>query len=359
MSFRLSTRQIRLAAASVALLAVLAGSVQGGERSRGRAIEFSNPKSDEVTTNLHQLTSKKDGLKQLEEDLYQPLQSFAPRGSLEGVVAPPPPPRRTSAIQNKRVKELLERRKDWIFMTPEDLLGGPTADEIFKNPKLGPDGMEKQQLDPVERYYQRLIAKRSVAKDPTQDSDESAFGSSDKSTLREDIAAADDSKLPAALRESAQSLSKSFEAENADSPFAQGPAHGTLSDTFGLGNGTPSKADALAHRKFMNEYHALVDTTWHPPAGANTENPFASLLDPPQPAAKPAAGLGGPSLPAAHNGFTAAMDAAYPRLGPSGLPDVNAQALGQTLPAPALPRAEPTRTGPPAPTFEAPKRAFQ
>ncbi len=35
-------------------------------QERGRSIEFSAPKSDELSTNLHQLTSKKDSLKQLE-----------------------------------------------------------------------------------------------------------------------------------------------------------------------------------------------------------------------------------------------------------------------------------------------------
>ena len=98
MSFRLSSRQICLAVAALAMSGLLVCSAQAGGKERGRPIEFSEPKSDEVTTNLHQLTSKKDGLKQLEEDLYKPLQSFAPKSSLDGVAAPPPqaPPRRRS-----------------------------------------------------------------------------------------------------------------------------------------------------------------------------------------------------------------------------------------------------------------------
>ena len=88
MSFRLSSLQVCLgAAAAVALSGLLVCSAQAGGKERGRPIEFSAPKSDEVTTNLNQLTSKKDGLKQLEEDLYRPLQSFSPKSSLDGVVA--------------------------------------------------------------------------------------------------------------------------------------------------------------------------------------------------------------------------------------------------------------------------------
>ena len=141
-------------------------SAQAGGKQRGRSIEFSEPKSDEVTTNLHQLTSKKDGLKQLEEDLYKPLQivhaqEFARRRRRS---ASPPPA--GPVIQSKRAKELLERRKNWVFMSPEDLLAGPTVEEILKAPEYDADGQEKKELPPLERYYQRLAAKRPGGKQP-------------------------------------------------------------------------------------------------------------------------------------------------------------------------------------------------
>ena len=53
------------------------------------------------------------------------------------------------------------------------------------------------------------------------------------------------------------------------------------------------------------------------------------------------------------------MDVINPLLGPAALPDVNAQALGQTRPTPALPTVEPTRVAPLAPKFTAPKRSFR
>src|SRR5512147_1595955 len=121
MSFRLCALRVCRATVTLAVTGLLVSSAYAADRQRGRPIEFSAPKSDEVTTNLHQLTSKKDGLKQLEEDLYKPLRSFTPKSSLEGVVAPPARPPSPPVIQNKRVKELLERRKNWVFMTPKDL----------------------------------------------------------------------------------------------------------------------------------------------------------------------------------------------------------------------------------------------
>src|ERR1039457_4562947 len=108
MSFRLLSLQICLGVVLLAAGGLLVCSAEAGEKERGRPIEFSVPKSDEVTTNLHELTSKKDGLKQLEEDLYKPLQMFAPKSSLDGGVAPPVRPPAGSVIQSKRAKELLE-----------------------------------------------------------------------------------------------------------------------------------------------------------------------------------------------------------------------------------------------------------
>src|ERR1035441_1606605 len=87
---------------------------------------------------------------------------FTPKSSLEGVVAPPPRPPAESVIQSKRVRELLERRKNWVFMTPEDLLAGPTVDDILKTPQYDANGEEKKELSPMLAYYRRLAAKRTA-----------------------------------------------------------------------------------------------------------------------------------------------------------------------------------------------------
>src|SRR5574340_1635244 len=101
MSFRLPIPRICLGVATVALGGLLTCNTQAGGKERGRSIEFSESRSQEVTTNLNQLSSKKDRLKQLEEDFYGPLQSFAPRSSLEGVTAPPPRPAMRPAVPSK------------------------------------------------------------------------------------------------------------------------------------------------------------------------------------------------------------------------------------------------------------------
>ena len=106
------------------------------------------------------------------------------------MVAPPARPAATPAIQSKRVKELLERRKNWVFMSPEDLVGAPTVEEILKAPELGPDGQEKKELPALERYYERLATKRSATDNPLQPKNDDLFGTPGQSKSRDERAAA-------------------------------------------------------------------------------------------------------------------------------------------------------------------------
>jgi hypothetical protein len=356
MSFRLSSLRIGFGLLAVAASSLLLCSAQGGGKERGRSIDFSEPKSDEITTNLHQLTSKKDSLKQLEEDLYQPLQAFTPKSSLEGVVAPLPRPPAVSAIQNKRVKELLERRKNWVFMTPEDLLSGPTVEEILKSPQYEKNGQEKKELPPLERYYQRLSAKRTGRINPSQSTSDDLFGTPKASNSRDQIDSGDDANLPSGLRESALALKQLAAPDTSGDPFALSAPRNSFSDTFGLDGNALPKEEVLAHKKYMDEYRSLVDPGWQRPDAANPVNPLPNLANTARPTGNPAAGLGGLPSPAAHKGLEAQLDITHPLLGPPGLPDVNAQALGQPRSAPDLPTVESPKMV--APTFTAPKRTF-
>ena len=359
MSFRLSSPLICLGAAVLAVSGLLVCTARAGGKERGRSIEFSVPKSDEVTTNLHQLTSKKDGLKQLEEDLYQPLQNFGSESSLDGVAAPPPRAPAAPVIQSKRVKELLERRKNWIFMSPEDMLATPTVEDILKTPRFGSDGQEKKDLPALERYYDRLATKRRGVNKSRQSKDEDVFGTPGKPNSRDNRAQREDANLPSGVRESAEELTKLFESGNSDSPFAKAATHGELSDIFGLGNITLSKEQMQEHKKLMDDYRSIVDPSWHPPVVATPENTLPIFAaDMASPAGKAAVGLPSSLSPTPRTALDAQMDVINPRLGPLGLPDVNSHALGQARPTPALPNVEPTRVAPVAPTFSAPKRSF-
>src|ERR1041385_8331309 len=72
---------------------------------------------------------KSDGLRNLEQSIFKPFEGFSPQGSLDGVMNSGPNPAVPSA-QSKRAKELMERRKDWVFMTPEEILTGKSTEEL-------------------------------------------------------------------------------------------------------------------------------------------------------------------------------------------------------------------------------------
>jgi hypothetical protein len=356
MSFRLSSFRICCGLVAVAVSSLLPCGAQTGGRQRGRPIEFSDPRSDEVTTNLHQLTIKKDGVNELDEDLYQPLRSFTHQGSLDGVTAPLPSSPAPPVIQSKRAKELLERRKNWIFARPEDLVAEPTLDEILKTPEYGKDGREKKQTPALERYYEHMATKRPAANRPDQRKDDELFGPLKRSSSGEETAARGDSDLPSGLKESAQALKSLFGLEAGGDLSARGGTRGSFSDPFGLGDNTLSKEQVLEHNKLMDQYNSVLDPNWNRPAAANPFNQPFGLPPAGQPLKNPAASLASSPSPAPHTGLDAQMDVLNPMLGPAGLPDVNARALGQTRPALALPSVEAPKVV--APTFAAPRRSF-
>ena len=359
MSSRLTRRQICLGAAVLAVTGLLVCSAHAGGKGRGRPIEFSVPKGEEVSTNLHQFATKRDGLKDLEEELYQPLQSFSPRSSLEGVAAPPPRAPVGPAVQSKRVKELLERRKNWVFMTPEDLLAAPTIEDILKSPQFGLDGQERKERPVFERYYRRLSINRDGANKQMQSRTEEVFLTPAAARLRDPRAPHDDSDLPGGVRQSAEELTRLFEPGNSDSPFAERSVHASFSDTFGLGNNMPSKEQVLQHRKLMDDYRSVVDPNWRPPNVGGPANSLSLIAhDAPLAAEKPPAALPSTLNSTPRSALEIQRDITDPLLGPPALPDLNAQAVGQMRPAPALPSADVRRVGPVAPTFAAPKRAF-
>src|SRR5258708_9222455 len=160
MTFRLSNFEMLLAF-MIGGSILLAYEAKAGEKQRGRSIEFSDRKSDEVTTNLNQMGSRKDGLRQLEDDLGKPFQTFNPRSSLDGVFNIPMRQPNAPAIQSKRAKELIEKQNNWIFMSPEDLAGAPTEADILKLREYDKDGQEKKKSSPLESFMEKQQTERN------------------------------------------------------------------------------------------------------------------------------------------------------------------------------------------------------
>src|ERR1035437_414455 len=142
--------------AGMALGAVVSAHGQGPPSQRYVPIQVADPNQDTVSSNLSQLTMKNSALKNLEEDLKKPFEFFDNNDPLNGVSLPPMRQPAGPVVRSKRAKELLERRRDWYLLTPEEMLGVPKAEDIFKAPKYGPDGAEEKEKSPLERFYDRL-----------------------------------------------------------------------------------------------------------------------------------------------------------------------------------------------------------
>jgi hypothetical protein len=328
---------------------------QAADGKGGRPIEFTPARSDEVTTNLHQFSSKNTNLKLLEEDINQPFRSFNPKSSLDGVTAPIPRRPAPSLIESKRAKDLLERRRNWVFMRPGDLVAEPTIEDILKAPDFGTRDRDKFDLGPMGQFYNRLATKRSSPNRPGQSAGDDLFGPPKKPNSADDVAAQNDLSLPAELKESAQALKKKFDLDKIDDPSARGVTRGSFSDPFGLGISTPSKEQAEQHKKFMDGYRSLVDPTWHPTAAPNPFSQPVGFPDATQPAKSPVSGFATAASTATHRGLDAQTDILNPLLGPPGLPDMNARALGQPRSALAAPTFDTPKVV--APTFASPRRS--
>src|SRR5579864_7553692 len=83
---------------------------QGTQHPR-RFIELSETNTAEILTNLNQLTIRKDGLRELEDQLRSLNNNFPGSKSLEGSFNAPYYAPRT--VPNKTMMELLERQKNW------------------------------------------------------------------------------------------------------------------------------------------------------------------------------------------------------------------------------------------------------
>ena len=356
MSFGLSIFRTGCVIAAVLGWCLLPCDAQTRGRSRGRSIELSVPKSDEDTNSPQQLTIKKDGLKELGDDLYKTLPGFTPQSSLDGIAAPLPPNPVPSAAQTKRAKELLERQKNWVFMRPEDLLAVPSLEEILNAHEYGADGREKKKVPTFEQYYERIATKRLTAKRTDPLKDDELAGSTRKSSSNDGTEAEDEPELPSGVKDSAQALKRLFQTDAVGEASAQGVASSKFGDPFGRPDSALTKEQMLEHKKLMDEYHAVVDPSWHPPTTVNSFDKLWDLPSPARPMKSPSTGLASSSSATPHTGLEAQMDVLHPLLGPPGLPDINARAVGQ--PRPPLPQPSTEAPKVVAPTFTMPKRAF-
>jgi len=124
---------------------MLAGASRAGEGARN--IEVVPLHGTPMDTNFDQ-SSPEDS---------QTFKAWSPRAPRTVQPAPrlgqvmAPPPRPQSTISPERERELLDRRRNWVFMTPEDY-----TSTDGKKDELEENSLNKNSSTVMERYYQHL-----------------------------------------------------------------------------------------------------------------------------------------------------------------------------------------------------------
>jgi hypothetical protein len=315
-------------------------------------IQIIESKDSKFATNLIQSAAPKDRSRQLEDLLTQPLQGMSTKGgSLDPVMMPAPRmPVAGPAIQSPRAKALLDQRKNWYLMSPEDLAGGPNAKDALDSSAFGSDGRDKDKETTLEGYFSRLDQPKQKNSRSTWPGDEDQTSARRGKNPGDRDASRDDTELPASLRESERNLKSLSEDESSSS------MRSSLSDLFAPNSESiADKAKELAHKNFMEDYKKLILGGWASPMNqlnplspikpVGSMNPLASPIDS---LAVPWSVQGGmdTTLPtvAKPTGGNEISSVLSPKLSGPKLPDLNSQTFNQWNPLQQEPRVEPPTT---------------
>jgi len=357
-------------AMGLAVIVVLSVRSQESQPGQERSIEFSETRSGVVSSNVNQSGVNKITLKSMEQDLKKPFELFSTSDDaadcFTAANAWRPPPSTAKASQ---MKELLEKRNEWIFLTPEDYFAsGLTDEKMFNLPEFGSDGEETKKKKPLERYYERLdreSAKSRAATNPAEDSDRLSprqIGEKQEG-LKELVLWGQPSSLSSGLSEMEQTVKRLSHGDSSafgTTADAASTARG-FSDLFGFGKAdagpTPEQTSAVEAR--MVEFKQLLDGRSLTPAdsGAGGFNPLigSPLAAPPTGAS---AGLNGFNGDNTRGGLSPLSPNPVSQTSFPGLPTAAANfgsppSWQMTPPVPETPQV----TLPP-PTFNIPKRKF-
>lgn len=347
------------------LAALAAADAQQPTRRQTPRIEFTEPVAAVANSNAPAISSfngispKRPAFGLLDQPVRKPFDFFDAEDSLNGVPAHPSRSVRSLPQNSKRSRELLDRKKNWVFNTPEEVYGLPTSEELLNLPEYGPNGEEKEPKSSLERYVERMEKNRS---DPATnrsksdslpdwlkpDGEESriSYGNGEKASVH-------------SIFEIAKGRSTSTSA-NSDftSPFGviSNPAEKSYQDFFNLRSSDSSSKPVLtdaAQVRRMQDFKQLLET--RSPVSPSLSAGFdldASGSRGSSPLKSPfAAGMfGRDSL----SPQPAPQPSVLPSFAPTTtLPGASAPLLSAP-PAAALSRS----FTPPASTFELPKRKF-
>jgi hypothetical protein len=116
--------------AGLALAAAYAAEAQNAGRSPGQPILFSTPDDDGASSNTPSLSVKSPGLLNFANTIHSPGLNLSAAPPSEW----PPPTAIVPPSQSQQMRQLLDERKNWALMTPEQILGVPTQKKVLGVP---------------------------------------------------------------------------------------------------------------------------------------------------------------------------------------------------------------------------------
>jgi hypothetical protein len=188
-------------------------------------------------------------------------------------------------IKNKRVLELLQKRKDWVYLEPTDEEFGLTAEAIFNLPSEDEDTeeeKEEKEMTPMERFYHRNGDKDDGATNGVAEVNVTDEEEKNSTSLRGVWANENDNGV-----KSSDTPQARFFSEEKTSSFQ------TTADTAGRyssfererakGNGAVDAEAAKAQEARMNEFRKLLDTHYPMPSRENLSGGGGNWYDPASP----------------------------------------------------------------------------
>jgi hypothetical protein len=263
-------------------------------------------------------------------------------------------------MQNKHLKELQDRRKNWVFMTPEELVTGKSLEETLDGKGQSDEGKEKALVSPMERYLQNLYLPKTSKNRSSSNAKTSSPFASGKDDANADSDSEDDlsSDLPPGMRETQRSLQKSLRSGETKNRAAQRKNSSIFSDVFALEREKPSVAEEEMEKARLEAYKRSLGLAATPVFSSKSMAAFADPNDPVRTILNPGGVMD--SSP----GGSQANGAGPKSSGVSGVPnslfsDSASKAAGASSLTPVLPKAAPQKSLlPPQPTFAAPRRSF-
>jgi hypothetical protein len=152
----------RLANFSLPLLAgacmVVASSIEAQQPATdvGQSIIFSSPDNGGVSSNPASLATQSSSPLNFQDN----FQGASPVSTFDNSPTAPP----SAPDERQQLQRRLERRKDWVFMTPAEILGVTTPEKILHIQERDAAGQPKN-LTPIERYNERQQAKNARTND--------------------------------------------------------------------------------------------------------------------------------------------------------------------------------------------------